>query len=90
MVDKILEERESNYGSFKTQSLLAQSLKEAVKSHPNWDSLPSYVKESFEMILHKMARVVNGKVSYEDSYVDIIGYTQLILDELKKEENKDA
>ena len=34
------------------------------------------------MILHKLARIVNGDANYIDSWRDIVGYTQLVVDEL--------
>jgi hypothetical protein len=32
------------------------------------------------MIANKLARIVNGDANYRDSWVDIIGYAQLVLD----------
>jgi hypothetical protein len=34
------------------------------------------------MILHKLARIVNGDANYIDSWRDIVGYSQLVVDEL--------
>jgi hypothetical protein len=43
-------------------------------------------KEALEMVAHKLGRIVNGDPNYLDSWVDIIGYTQLVLDRLKKDQ----
>jgi len=82
----VLEERERTYGSFKIQAQLSQGLKEIIM--PMLDDDPEYLREGMEMILHKIARIANGDVKYLDSYVDIIGYTQLIIDEIEKENTK--
>jgi hypothetical protein len=34
------------------------------------------------MILHKIARIVNGDSNYADSWHDIGGYAKLVVDEL--------
>lgn len=84
MIQDVLQARGANYGSFENQACLVQSLKRALHSHPNWDSLDDDIKESFEMVVHKMARVVNGNPDYVDSYVDIVGYIQLVINRLEK------
>lgn len=35
-------------------------------------------KEALEMIMSKMARIINGDPNYKDSWTDIIGYAKLI------------
>ena len=40
------------------------------------------IAESLEMVQHKIGRIVNGDPTYLDSWVDIVGYTQLVIDEL--------
>ena len=77
-VSSILLQRKSNYGDFSTQSLLAQALKDVIRSHPNYLSLSPDIKESLEMILHKISRIVNGSPTYKDSWDDICGYATLI------------
>ena len=85
-IDAILAERGSNYGEFEQHARITQAMKDAmrVESLGKYDSLPDVVKEALEMICHKIGRIVNGNPYYEDSYVDIIGYTQLVLDELRE------
>lgn len=83
-IKEILEERGSNYGSFKTNALLAQSLKALLRSAPNWVHISDEQREALDMIIHKVARILNGNPEYEDNWLDIIGYVQLTLDELNK------
>jgi hypothetical protein len=87
-IDDILAERGANYGSFKVNSKLSQSLKASVSKHPNWVNLPAYQKEAIEMILHKISRHVNGNPLYDDNFQDIQGYSKLALDIIRKENNQ--
>jgi hypothetical protein len=55
-----------------------------MSSSPNWYHLSDVHKEGLEMVVHKIARALNGDENYDDNYKDIMGYTQLIINELPK------
>ena len=42
-------------------------------------------KEALEMIATKMGRIVNGDPDYLDSWLDIQGYCQLVIDRVRKD-----
>ena len=42
--------------------------------------------ESLEMVAHKIGRILNGDPNYADSWVDIAGYAQLIVNQLEEQE----
>ena len=50
------------------------------ESHAN---LKSYQRESLDMIVHKIARILNGDPNHVDSWHDIAGYATLVELELK-------
>lgn len=81
-VDGILDERHGRYGTFAEQALIAQNLKSALRHTPNWKKLPADMKEALEMMASKTARILNGDFTYDDSWADIAGYAQLIVDKL--------
>ena len=81
---QVLEEREDSYGSFKDNSLVSQNLKRAMRNAVNWDLLTPQQKEALEMVQHKISRILCGDVNYLDSWVDSIGYLQLIVNELEE------
>lgn len=83
-MSKLLEQRGQNYGDFSGQANISQSLKHVARNGVQYDSLKPFQKESIEMILHKIARIVNGNPNYIDSWKDIIGYSQLVVDKLNK------
>lgn len=80
-----LEERGSRYGKFIDMASITQNLKYVVeRSLADRDkSLAPDQQEALEMILHKIARIVNGDPDYVDSWVDIAGYAMLVADRLQ-------
>jgi hypothetical protein len=87
-VDTILRERGTNYGEFTNHAVLSQKLKEAFHTHvANTGHPEAFIDsmvEAIDMIFHKIARIANGDPLYVDSWQDIAGYAQLIVDELSK------
>lgn len=77
-IDNVLGERGAEYGSFASVADITLAFQRAAKNSPSWESLDSPAKLGFFMILHKVARCLNGRVT-EDSLVDIQGYAELIL-----------
>jgi len=73
-----LEIRGARYGSFETQGEIAQRLKEEMRLTDGWGNLSWSQKESLEMIVHKIGRILNGDPNYADSWHDIAGYATLI------------
>lgn len=79
-VDKVLLERQVTHGKFKDHAKLSQELKTTVWGHTNDLSLVQ--TEALEMIMHKIARILNGKSANKDHWIDIMGYAQLAINEL--------
>jgi len=89
-INDILDERGSRYGDFDTHSVLSQTLKNTIMQHyfqthggENAQPLPAYMVESLSMICHKLARIANGDPFYSDSWVDIEGYSRLVVEQLQ-------
>lgn len=76
-VDATLAERGNRYGSFDGHAEITQSLKLVMQNTKNWDRLSPDKKESLEMIVHKIGRILNGDPEYKDSWHDIAGYAKL-------------
>jgi len=88
--EQILEQRGIRYGSFKDHSEISNALRSMVlshyaKTHPQGPGLPPYMMESLIMICHKLGRIANGDPSYDDSWKDIAGYAQLVVDILHEQ-----
>ena len=83
-IDCTLDERGTRYGKFKDQATISQSFKEILHRSLLFadKDLDPDMQEALEMILHKIARIINGDENYADSWHDISGYAQLIEDRL--------
>lgn len=88
-IKEVLEERGKNYGEFDEHARITQAIKDAMKSGLGWNKMEPYHKEALEMLAHKIGRIVNGDPYYLDSYVDCIGYTQLVINKLTEANNND-
>ena len=73
----ITDERGAEYGDFTHQGIIAQDLKEYMREQDGWKRLKSHQKESLDMIMHKVSRILNGNPENRDSWVDIAGYAQI-------------
>ena len=82
-IKEILNDRGQKYGDFEGHARIAQRLKNTMKGTPRWHELTDSQKEALEMVVHKLGRILNGDPTYLDSWADIIGYIQLVVDELE-------
>jgi len=87
-VNEMLAGREARYGSFAGHAKIAQGLKAVMHERSGWDSLADDQKEALEMVQHKIARILNGDPNYLDNWIDLVGYAQLVVNRLEKEDNQ--
>jgi len=78
-INETLNQREKTYGDFRSHAVMSQNLKQAMENaNYNWTKLSMEQKEALEMIVHKIARILNGDPNYADNWRDIAGYATLI------------
>jgi hypothetical protein len=75
-VGNILESRQSTHGDFGFQSAMAQKLKKTIRQGEKWGQISPPQRESLEMILVKVSRIVNGNPKHKDHWDDIGGYAR--------------
>ena len=83
-IQDTLAERGQQYGLFEEHARVAQRLKTFYRSEltrRGKSMLPDQY-EALDMIMHKIGRIVNGDQNYDDSWIDIAGYAQLVADRL--------
>lgn len=81
-VEDTLKERGTRYGDFVNHADISQELKDIVKA--NDGGLAPLHKEALDMILHKVARILNGDPNFIDSWHDIAGYAILVEKQIEK------
>jgi len=84
-VGAVLSERGSRYGRFEDHARVTQQLKAVLDGRisERGITLDPDQREALDMICHKLGRIVNGDPNYDDSWVDIAGYAQLVADRLR-------
>lgn len=85
-VQNVLKERGDRYGEYRDVARTSQMLKTVIHTSFNAsnNSLEWYQLESLDLICNKLARILNGDPNYADSWLDIAGYAQLVVNELDK------
>jgi hypothetical protein len=83
---EILDERESTYGGFKNNARIHTELMNVIMLHRNGESFPPLQQSALMHITGKIARMVSGNINYNDNWRDIVGYAQLVLDELERDD----
>lgn len=85
-INDVLNQRGTRYGNFETQALITQDLKRMIRRYAlQQDTAMSPDQwEALDMICSKIARIINGDPDYDDSWVDIAGYAQLIVNRLRE------
>lgn len=85
-IKKILAERGETYGEFIGHAGLSQEFKSIYRRELALRAkvLEADQYEALDMIVHKIARIINGNPNHADSWVDIAGYAKLVADRLEK------
>ena len=81
-INKTLEQRGSRYGKFKDVAATTYALQEILRDAKNHEHMTDDQVIALDMICNKMARIVNGDLSYIDNWHDISGYATLAEQEL--------
>lgn len=87
-VRETLNERGKRYGAFSDHARITQELKRVLIANGCMKKLDDFHREALEMILHKIGRIGNGDPNYDDSWKDIAGYAQLVVDILNNNETE--
>lgn len=77
-----LVERQGTHGEFLDNATIAQELKLIAREGKNWKLLGYCQQEALDMILHKIARILNGNPNHKDHWHDIGGYAGLVEERL--------
>ena len=86
-LDKLLQQKESDYGSFDTTYWLLTGILERLLSAHNGVQIKVPIKIfGIFMIVVKLWRIMNQKNYHKDSFDDIAGYNELLRKMLKNEE----
>lgn len=83
-VHEILDERRNQYGSFENVALYTEHVNKVLSN--NAENRTDAMNMAIYMIASKLARIASGNPNHKDSWVDIAGYAQLIVNILESED----
>lgn len=78
----ILTERNITHGDFRRSAEISQHLKRVVTRYS--EGLTPVQEETLEMIMHKIARLLNGDPTRIDTWEDIVGYATLAIIDIEE------
>ncbi len=84
-ISDVLDERHSQYGTFSDVARVAINLRNTIHYELKRQGkvLAPDQSEALFMICSKVARLVNGNPDHIDSWRDVAGYAQLVVDRLE-------
>lgn len=82
-IQNLLDERHNDYGLFLNSARTAQRIKLALRDNISAYPVDFDQLEALDMIASKLARIANGNPNSADQWIDIIGYSTLVVDRLK-------
>jgi hypothetical protein len=85
-VNETLASRQTTYGDYEDVAHRSQMIKAAIRAGKNWNRLAPCQRETLEMISNKIGRIVEGDSAYIDSWHDIAGYSQLVVNWLESKD----
>ena len=87
-INETIAQRAYTHGEFRLVAAVSQSIKDAMRSGPQWNQMKPAQKESLEMIATKLARCVCGDSTEPDHLHDVTGYSRLYLLNIDGDENE--
>ena len=81
-IAELLSERKKTHGDFSDHARITQGLKSKMHWEDSWEKLTEIHKESLDMIVHKIGRILAGDPNHKDHWDDIAGYAKLVGDRL--------
>ena len=78
----LIAERGKTHGDFGANAETAQSIKNAIRSAPNWNALSGSQQEALDLIATKIGRIMSGNPNERDHWADLSGYAELVRSKL--------
>ena len=83
-LDALIAERQTTHGSFASTAWVAQTLRDVFRHELGWENMTPVAREFFDASAIKFARILSGDPDFEDHYLDIQGYAELVLIDIRK------
>jgi len=78
--------RQATHGDFRSVAWVAQTLRDVFRHEIGWERLSIVKREVLDCIALKLARILSGDANCEGHYLDIQGYAELALIDIRAKE----
>jgi hypothetical protein len=78
-VDALIVERSTTHGDYLLNADITWQIKDALHRGRRYEEMHPAMKETLDMVAHKMHRIVNGDPYFRDHWVDMTGYPHLVV-----------
>lgn len=85
-LEQTIAQRRGRYGPLIESGEVAMKLEDYLRSLPGWERLAYDQREALAMVMHKISRIMCGDPDYDDSWIDIAGYVQNVVNRLRAEQ----
>jgi hypothetical protein len=85
-LEQTIAQRRGRYGPLIESGEVAMKLEDYLRSLPGWQNLAYDQREALAMVMHKISRIMCGDPDYDDSWIDIAGYAQNVVNRLRAEQ----
>lgn len=82
--DQIISNRAGSHGNYPDNAAIAQYIKDVIRTGPSYASMTPVQRESLDLIATKLARICAGDPNFVEHWIDINGYSQLVVMDLTK------
>lgn len=86
----IIAARQQTHGNFASTAWMAQRLRDTFRHDLGWERLSIVQREVADSSAIKWARILSGDPNCEDHWVDLIGYAELALIEIRERQKAAA
>lgn len=83
-LEQTIAQRRGRYGPLIESGEVAMKLEDYLRSLPGWERLAYDQREALAMVMHKISRIMCGDPDYDDSWIDIAGYAQNVVNRLRE------
>ena len=77
-----LDARHETHGDYTNTAQVSQHLKNTIRNARNWNRLSCDKKESLDLIMTKISRIMSGEPNEPDHWLDLEGYARLARERL--------
>lgn len=87
-IEQVLTDRAKTHGDFAEGAEFCQDVMRSAEKRPGWSIMSDVQKEGFHHIIQKLQRAVCGDPNFEEHWLDVMGYVERIIEDMRRKAKK--